>query len=355
MSLLSNLARPEILALEPYARGLGDPARGRLHANENPWRFQGDITADGLNRYPAPQPLILEERLAALYGVPRDTVLAGRGSDEGIDLLVRAFCRPGVDAVLNCPPTFSMYSTAARIQGARIIDVPLQPANDYALDERRVLSAASADVRLVFLCSPNNPTGTAYDGQVIRSIALALTGRALVVVDEAYAEFHAGPSMIADLATVPNLVVLRTLSKAWALAGARCGAVVAAPEVIELLARIRPPYAVPTPSIEAALAALAPTNRAEAMRRVEVIRAERDLLIRSLASIPGVTRVWNSSANFVLAKFHDAHAALGTAQTTGFALRDLSANPYTQGCLRVSVGTPAQNVALLSALARLRA
>ncbi|MGH8261445.1 MAG: aminotransferase class I/II-fold pyridoxal phosphate-dependent enzyme, partial [Steroidobacteraceae bacterium] len=247
------LARPEILDLEPYSHASWEPALERLHANELPWRSQHDATHAGLNRYPEPQPRALVEGLAALYGVPPAEVLVGRGSDEAIDLLTRAFCRAGADSVLICPPTFGMYSVAARIQGADVVRVPLLDdasapgsreatgVQPFALDEPAILAHCGERVKLVYVCSPNNPTGNAVDEAALLRLADALAGRALLVVDEAYIEFAGVRSVAPHVAQNPFIAVIRTLYKAHGLAGARCGTLIAAPQVIALLRKIIPP------------------------------------------------------------------------------------------------------------------
>ena len=352
MNIATLLARPEILGLEAYAHAGWDPALERLHANENPWRYTGDNTPAGLNRYPEPQPVAVEARLAALYGVAPAQLLAGRGSDEGIDLLTRAFLAPGHDAALICPPTFGMYAVATRIQGARVLEVPLDAARGYALDEDAVLAAAGPRVKLLFLCSPGNPTGNALDPAAIERLLVALAGRALVVVDEAYAEFSAVPSFATRLGEFDNLVVLRTLSKAYALAGARCGAVLGDPSVIGLLRRIIPPYSMPTPSIDAVLAALDVAALAQARLRIELLKLERERVQAALATMPQVRRVHPSDANFVYVECADAAAAVARARAAGLLIRDFSRGPYTPGGVRITIGTPAQNDRLLEALAR---
>src|SRR5688500_13729429 len=194
MSVLS-LARPEIVALKAYSHASWDPAFDRLHANELPWRAETDRSLAGLNRYPEPHPHVLAQRLAVLYGVAAQQLLPGRGSDESIDLLVRGFCRAGVDNVIICPPTFGMYAVAARIQGAQVREVPLLRDQGFALDTAGVLGACDANTRIVFLCSPNNPTGNAMAPAAIEQLLLTLTDRALVVVDEAYLEFSGDESL----------------------------------------------------------------------------------------------------------------------------------------------------------------
>jgi len=350
MSLVARLARPEILALEAYSHAAWEPTLERLHANENPWRFPGDASHAGLNRYPPPHSLELEARLAALYGVKPAQLIAGRGSDEGIDLLTRAFCVSGRDSVLICPPTFGMYGVAARIQGADVLEAPLMRNQGFALDETAVTLALTPAVKLVFLCTPNNPTGNALDHRAIERLAGALAGRALVVVDEAYTEFGSAPSMIGRLDEYPNLVVLRTLSKAYALAGARCGALIAAPEIVELLRRIIPPYAVPVPSSEAVLTALVAPRLATVRERIKLVRRERERIAQVLATLPSVRTVWPSEANFLLIEVRDVERALEAARRAGFLLRDFSRGALTPRCLRISVGTPEQNDRLIAAL-----
>jgi histidinol-phosphate aminotransferase len=347
---LATLARPEILALEAYSLPAADPGATRLNANENPWRYPGDASAAGLNRYPEPYPLALEARLAEFYGVPAESLLCGRGSDEGIDLLTRTFCRPGRDAVVICPPTFGMYRVTAMIQGAAVIEVPLAHAAGYALDPARLLAAVTPAVKLVFLCSPGNPTGAAIPAATIATIAAALAGRALVVVDEAYAEFMAGPGALTLRARHANLVVLRTLSKAYALAGARVGSVIAAAELVALMRRVIPPYAMPTTSSEAALAALAPAPLATARERIAELVRGRERLAGRLAATPGVERVWPSDANFLLTQFTEPARALAAATAAGILVRDFSHGVLTPGCLRITVGTPADNERLIAAL-----
>lgn len=344
-----QLARPDILALKPYSHASWNPALERLHANELPWRVPGDASDAGLNRYPEPQPAALVQRLAALYGVATDQLLVGRGSDEGIDLLTRAFCRAGEDAVLICPPTFGMYAVAARIQGAKVVEVPLDAARGFALDADRVI-ASLGGVKLVYLCTPNNPTGNAMDPAAIERVIRAAAGRALVVVDEAYAEFCPAPSWAMRIASNPHVVVLRTLSKAHGLAGARIGSVLAAAPVIALLRRIIPPYALAQPTVEAALAALDP-------RQLQIMQLRRDDILRErarvAAALPGkscVRRVLPSEANFVLVEFDDAGAALARIAGAGLIVRDFRGLPGVGEALRITIGTPPQNDRMLDSL-----
>ncbi len=345
-----ELARPEIRALTPYEHAAWEPSLTRLHANELPWRAVADETHAGLNRYPEPQPQVLIERLAALYGIERSCVLVGRGSDEGIDLLTRAFCRAGHDAVLVCPPTFGMYAVAARIQGADVVRVPLDAERGFALDAQRVLEACTERVKLVFLCSPNNPTGNVLPEELVLRLAAALAGRALLVIDEAYVEFAATASLARHVREQPHLVVLRTLSKAYGLAGVRCGALLAVPSIVGLLRRISPPYALTQPTIETVLRCLEPDALRLTAERTAHIRAERERLAQALQDMPCVRRVWPSEANFVLAEFHDAGAALAAVRAAGLLVRDVRSQPGLGAALRITVGSPEQNDRVLGAL-----
>jgi histidinol-phosphate aminotransferase len=349
MTWVTELARPDIVALKAYEHAVWEPELERLHANELPWRSLADESSAGLNRYPEPQPRALVERLAALYGVAPNSILVGRGSDEAIDLLMRGFCRAGHDSVIICPPTFGMYSVAARIQGAEVITVPLKADLGFALDERAVLEKCTPDVKLVFLCSPNNPTGTLLSEASIIRLTRSLEGRAVVVVDEAYIEFAGARSLARLIGEFPQLAVLRTLSKAYALAGARCGTLIADPEVISLLRKVIPPYAIAQLSMEAVLKVLDPVQLAVSNARLATIVAERDRMLEAFPKLPNVTRVWPSAANFVLVEFKDVPLALSRSRDARLLIRDVRGYAGLGHCLRITVGSPDQNNRLLDA------
>ncbi|HLQ12418.1 MAG TPA: histidinol-phosphate transaminase [Steroidobacteraceae bacterium] len=350
MSWVTALARPDIQALQPYQHASWEPGLERLHANELPWRAPLDTSEAGLNRYPEPYPRQLASRLAAHYGVGAESVLPCRGSDEAIDLLTRAYCRDGRDAVLVTPPTFGMYSLAARIQGATVIEVPLRRESGFRLEPAAVLAALTPAVKLVYLCSPNNPTGNLLERAALLELARALLGRALLVIDEAYLEFSGTLSLSAELGAHPGLVLLRTLSKAYALAGARCGVLLAHPDIVALLQRVIPPYAITQLTIEIVQRALQADQLLVVRERVAALVGERDRLAIALAALPGVARVWPSAANFLLVDFEDAGAALARARAVGLLLRDLRRAPGLGQSLRISVGTPRQNDRLLESL-----
>jgi histidinol-phosphate aminotransferase len=342
-----SLARPEIVTLKAYAHAVWLPSLTRLHANEAPWRPTGDTTTAGLNRYPEPQPQALIERLAALYGVPAANVLATRGSDEAIDVLSRIYLRAGTDAILQCTPTFGMYQVAARIQGAGVVEIPLDRERGWALDAERVLEAWRPNTKLVYLCSPNNPTANLLDAAALEALCQALDGKAIVVIDEAYIEWSRRLSLARWLSRFPTLAILRTLSKAHALAGARLGALLAHPELIELAKRVIPPYALAQPTIEAALRALDPAELPAAQARLEGLLAEREYLADGLSASPLVDRVWPSDANFLLIDCRDAGRFMSNTLAGGLIVRDLRAHASLPRSLRVSVGTREQNDSLL--------
>ena len=349
MNDILSLARPEIVALKAYSHATWDPSFDRLHANELPWRAETDRSLAGLNRYPEPHPQELAARLAALYGVSPSRLLPGRGSDESIDLVVRGFCRAGIDNVIICPPTFGMYAVAARIQGAEVREVPLLRERDFALDAEAVLAACDTHTRIVFLCSPNNPTGNALERAAIEKLLRALAGKALVVVDEAYIEFSGESSLTDSLDPHRNLVVLRTLSKAFGLAGARVGSLIADAAIVALLAKVIPPYSIPQLTIEAVFATLAPAQLAVQRERVAQVRAERERLRAALAEKSSVRKLWPSVANFLLTDFVAPEQALAAARGAKLLIRDMrNVSPQS---LRISVGTPEQNDRLLRSLA----
>jgi histidinol dehydrogenase len=345
-----SLARPDIRGIKPYSHAAWLPSLTRLHANEAPWRPAGDTTFAGLNRYPEPQSQALIERLAAQYGVAPACLLATRGSDEAIDLLSRIYLRAGRDCILQCAPTFGMYQVAARIQGAGVVEFPLERARGWSLDPEKLLAAWRPDVKLVYLCSPNNPTANLLDAAALDSVCGALDGKAMVVIDEAYIEWSRTGSLTPWLSRYRTLAILRTLSKAHALAGARIGALLAAPELIQLAKRVIPPYSLAQPTVEAALRALEPAEIAASQARLEALLQEREYLRQGLQASRLVETVWPSDSNFLLIDCRDADRFMQNSMAGGSIVRDLRANPMLSRSLRVSVGTRAENDALLDSL-----
>lgn len=341
MSVALRLARAAIRDLPPVdIAGAPLPDTIRLDANENPYAalVTGQAT---INRYPEPQPARLRARLAALYGVSPERLWVARGSDDAIDLLIRTFCEAGQDSIGVVEPTFSAYAQFARVQGARVVRAQLSA--EFTFDADAVIAAMEAEApKLLFLCTPNNPTGTPVDPDDVRRIAAALPDT-IVVADEAYAEF----SDAVDLAGAAegNLAVLRTLSKAYGLAGARIGCVIGSAGLIDLLSRVSPPYPLPSPSIAAALAALGPERMPVHRQRIAGLIAERDRLTALLTSADGVSSV-RAGGNFLFLEVADPDALARRLESAGVRVRFRpNAAP---GGVRVTVGTPEENEALLA-------
>lgn len=348
MSVL-DLARADIRALAPYSSARMEAQGGTVLLNANESSRSPNIPGgEGLNRYPDPQPRGLVETLAELYGSVSERVLVTRGSDEAIDLLTRAFCRAGQDAVLVSPPTFGMYAVCARIQGATVIESPL-PA-DGALDADTLLAAVTDTTKIVYVCSPNNPTGNLVDLPTIERIARALQGRAVLVVDEAYLEFSGTRSAVGLIDAYDHVTVLRTLSKAWSLAGARVGTLVAREEVIALLRRIIPPYPLPSPCVDAALGAVSYEGRRLQRHHVHEVLNERARMVVELAKQPGVRAVLPSHANFLAVRFDDAAGTYRRLLAAGVVVRDITKYPGLGDALRITVGTGNENDRVLAVL-----
>ncbi len=349
MRNIKSLARPEIRDLRPYRPAQFKTGLLRLNANETPWRPAGDDTADGLNLYPEARPLRLTQGLAGHYGIEPDQLLVTRGSSEGIDLLMRCFCRPGEDRIIICPPTFGMYEVYAQLQGADVVQRPLVAEQGYTLDLDGIEAAVSAQTKLLFICSPNNPTGNVIPTDQIDAACRAMNGTGIVVVDAAYIEFAESDPTRELLDRHDNVVILRTLSKVFGLAGVRCGAIIAAPAIIDMLSCILPPYAFPTPSADVVLAGLVDTSGLA--KRISILRAERQRVVKALKMLPGIERVLPSATNFVLVRASDATRLAKAAKAGGVLIRDFSWDTFTPGCVRITIGSPEQNDQLLEALA----
>jgi histidinol-phosphate aminotransferase len=351
-----NLVREDLRAFAGYRSARTEKVSGSiwLNANESAWNNRAD-TEGALRRYPQPQPDALRTRLAEVYGVQANQLLIGRGSDEAIDLIVRALCHAERDPVVISTPVFGMYAVCARLQAAPIVDVPLKDeADGFRTDLDAVREAAlTQGAKVVFVCSPGNPGGELVPLAGIQALARALRGRSLVVVDEAYIEFADAPSATSLLAEHPNLLVLRTLSKLHALAGARIGCAIAHPGLIEVLRRCQAPYPVPAPCAALALAALQPDALRDAEAQVATVRRERERVFAGLRVLPGVRRVYPSAGNFLLARFDDAEACYRTLLDAGVVVRDMRATAGLDDALRITIGRPDENDAAFAALQRL--
>ncbi|GAB3013470.1 histidinol-phosphate transaminase [Spirosoma pulveris] len=345
MFSLNNLLRPHILTLMPYSSAR-DEYTGKegvfLDANENPL---GSTTTGNYNRYPDPHQWAIKQRLAPIKGVRPEQIFLGNGSDEPIDLLVRATCTPGVDSVLIMPPTYGMYEVSASINDVKITKVPLTP--DFLVDTAAVLAAITDTTKLIWLCSPNNPSGNLLQPEAIRTI-LDAAKQALVIVDEAYIDFADTPSWTRELDNYPNLVVLQTFSKAWGLAALRLGMCFASEELIRVMNKIKPPYNISAPTQALALEALG--NESEKNAMVAQILTERQSLADALRALPAVQVVHSSDANFLLVQFVDAKGTFEYLIGQQVIVRDRSNVKLCDGCLRISVGTSTENERLMAVL-----
>lgn len=352
------LLREDLRDFGGYKSARSDALTGTvwLNANESAWANPAD--AEGrLRRYPQPQPEALCARLAELYGVAPAQLLIGRGSDEGIDLLVRAFCAPGRGRVVIAPPVFGMYAVSARLHGAGVVEVPLRDGEDGLCADLPAMADAAlgCGASLLFLCSPGNPSGELLSLDVIAMLAQRLRGRCIVVVDEAYIEYADAPSATALLAGHDNIAVLRTLSKAHALAAARVGCVLAAPTLIEMLRRCQAPYPIPQPVVEMAVAAVASDALALTRSRLDAVRETRARLADGLRALPCVRRVYPSAGNFLLVRFADAGTAFAALLAAGVVVRDMRAMPQLGDALRITVGSAEECRCVLAALDAVRA
>jgi histidinol-phosphate aminotransferase len=341
--------------MSPYvsARSGAGADGGLLNANEAPHSLLADKswTALDLHRYPPPQPAALRSRLAGLYDVEDDQLLVTRGSDEGIDLLLRVFCRPGQDAIMEATPCFGMYRVAAQIQAAKVVQVARDPRT-LEVQGEALLSAIeqTAELKLLFLTSPNNPTGDVLPPGLLEQVLEATRGRALVVLDEAYIEF-CRPGAATRLQDHPeHLVVLRTLSKAWGAAGLRCGAVLANPAVVQLLARVMAPYPLTAPAIAAALSVTSEEAQSAQGKMLQALRREKNQLIGELAGAGWVLDLWPGEANFVLIRVENGPALVRHCAQQGVRIRDFHGQPLLDNCVRLTIGSASDMAALRGAL-----
>jgi histidinol-phosphate aminotransferase len=339
-NIAQKLARPAILKLKPYSSAREEFTGNEgifLDANESPFNKPW-------NRYPDPFQQRLRQRIAEIKGVEKENIILGNGSDETIDMLFRTFCEPGKDKVLSVSPTYGMYKVSAGINGVDYETVLLN--DDFSLPVEQLLEKSDENTKLLFLCSPNNPTGNRFDDKDMWGLLEKFSG--LVVVDEAYVDFSSGSSWVEALKEFPNLVVLQTLSKAWGLAAIRLGMAFASPEVISLMMKVKPPYNVNTLTQEKALEALSDLTRVK--NRVALTINEKDILMKALSVISVVKKVYPSDANFFLIRVNEPDVVYDYLLQRGIIVRNRSKEPLCQGCLRISVGTPKQNQYLLKVL-----
>jgi len=346
---IANLARRVVRALTPYqsARRIGGQGHVWLNANEAPLAYPFTIEGSRLNRYPECQPAEVVNSYAAYAGVNPDQVLVSRGADEAIELLIRTFCEAGEDQILICPPTYGMYAISAETCGVGIVELPLTASRQ---PDWPAIADRLSDVKLVFLCSPNNPTGDLVGRKGLIALLEKARERAIVVVDEAYIEFCPEGSVVDLLDQYPNLVVTRTLSKAFALAGIRCGFTLGNPEVIAMLTKVIAPYPIPEPIAQIAAQALSPMGLALMQERVQELNKQKALIKAELLRLGCVKEVFEDKGNFVLVRFTDGAAVFAAMKAAGIILRDFSSKPGLDNSIRITIGYQGEMDAVIKVL-----
>ncbi len=342
---ISSLVRPHLRDLKPYSSARDEfdgVANVFLDANENP---HGSAAGDEWNRYPDPHQEALKELISNLKGAPTENIFLGNGSDEPIDLLIRAFCEPGRDRIMSFPPTYGMYNVSAAIHDVPIDKVLLTP--DFQLDLRAIRSRMEKAHKITFLCSPNNPSGNDLSLSDMEEVLKVAPG--LVVVDEAYIDFSARESLIARIGEFPNLIVLQTFSKAWGMAALRVGMAFASTEIIRYLNKIKPPYNIPGPIQQLAQASIQ-NGKAQVEEWIANVLTERKRLADELNGLGAVRKVHPSDANFFLVEFDGAENVFKTLTEKGIIVRDRRSHPLCADCLRLTIGTREENDQLLRAL-----
>jgi histidinol-phosphate aminotransferase len=345
---LDLLIRENVKKLTPYSSARDDfkgEAKIFLDANEN---SLGSPLSKWYNRYPDPHQQKLKEKLSEIKGVPVENIFAGNGSDECIDILQRAFCEPATDNIIICPPTYGMYEVCAGVNNIEVKKVKLAP--DFQLDLDAIENAIDGNTKMIFLCSPNNPTANSLYREDIDAVLNNYFG--LVVIDEAYINFSRQRSFSTQLREYPNLVVMQTLSKAWGLAALRIGITLASSEIIAVMDKIKPPYNIGQASQELALQALNEPGRVNAM--ITEIVKEREILTDALVNLSFVEKVYPSDANFLLVKMIDPVGVYKKLLSHGIVVRDRSRVELCEGCLRITVGTAEENQTLLYVLATIQ-
>lgn len=337
---INKLLRENIRNMKPYSSARDEfsgEAAVFLDANENPYNSPW-------NRYPDPRQLKLKARVSEIKNIPVKNIFLGNGSDEPIDLLFRAFCEPGKDNIVSINPTYGMYRVAADTNNVAVNLVPL--GDDFELDANAVLNAVNPGTKIIFLCSPNNPSGNALNNNAILKIIESFEG--LVVVDEAYIDFCPEKSFLPSLSQYPNLVILQTFSKAWGMAGLRLGMAFATEQIIDILSRIKYPYNLSMLTQQKGIELLA--NEQQKADWVTIILKERAKMIEYLKKYPFVVKVYPTDANFVLVKTHDPKGIYQYLVDEKIIVRDRSAVTLCEGCLRISIGSPEENATLIEAL-----
>ncbi|MDA7707308.1 histidinol-phosphate transaminase [Flavobacteriaceae bacterium] len=343
---LNKLLRKNILGMNPYSSARDEYKDIQndmvfLDANENPFD-------SALNRYPDPQQTDLKTLISKQNNVAANQILLGNGSDEVLDLIFRAFCEPNQDSIVTLPPTYGMYDVLANLNAVENLQVPL--SSDFQLEVDAILATIKAQTKLLFICSPNNPSGNTVDRIAIERLLNGFQG--LVVIDEAYIDFTEKSSWLQSLNAYPNLIVTQTLSKAYGLAGIRLGICYASEEIIAVLNKIKPPYNINTLTQDAALKAL--QNKDIVSDQITTVLKERSRLIKAFKTYDFIKKIHPSEANFILIKVDDANKRYDELIKKGIVVRNRSSQLNCENCLRITVGTPSENAQLLTLLKTLK-
>lgn len=345
-----NLIRPDLLQFKAYSTARDEAKEGKiwLNANESPYQFQQSGVF--INRYPEKQPKQLVKRVAEIFTINSEQIAITRGSDEAIDLLIRLFCVAGKDEIMICPPTYGVYSIYANLQNAAIQEVPLLKNNNFNLDLESIEEKWHEMVKLIFLCSPNNPTGNIISKTDILTLCQKYKNKSIIVIDEAYIDFSDSCSLISCINDYDNLVILRTASKAYAMAGLRFGFIISNGNLINWILRIIAPYPLSSLLTSIAVEAFSPSRLSEIKKQINSIKAERDRLYTALQQFSCIIKVWPSEANYLLIETKDSDKIMYESQKKGIVLRNMFDKLGLTNCIRISIGLPEENSAVLKLL-----
>ncbi len=343
---INLFVRPSIKALKPYSSARDEFKSAKtdlvfLDANENPFE-------NGVNRYPDSQQVNLKKGLSNLKGINTKNILLGNGSDEILDLILRAFCEPNQDNVIILPPTYGMYEVLARINNIEIIKIKL--TNSFQPNSNLILNSINENSKVLFLCSPNNPTANSFDKSKIETLIRGFAG--VVIIDEAYIDFSDKESWLTRLKEFPNLIITQTLSKAYGMAGIRLGICYASTEIISVLDKIKPPYNVNTLTQQRAIEQL--LSPSSVHTQIDTILEERDKLFKGIKSIEFINKVYPTDSNFILLKVDDANKRYHQLIKKGIVVRNITNQPLCNNCIRITVGTKEENKKLLKALKKIQ-
>ena len=350
---IKKFVRPEVLNLPTINVPASESGAIRLNANEAPESLWKDEDKHSLNRYPSPRPQNLINELAAFYDISNDQISISRGSTEAIDIIMRTFCIPYKDEILISPPTFDMYKFFANANSIKTNEMPLCESEDFCIDINKLIKNFNDKTKIIFISSPNNPTGTIVSNTDIEYLLKKVKNKAIVVLDEAYIEFSEFKTMTAKINTYENLIILRTLSKAYALAGVRCGAIIANSEISEFIKKILPPFCFATPTIELIKNSIIPENINNAKTQINLIKKEKERVSKELNKTTIVNKVFQSEGNFLLVKFNDINKLKSTLENTNIIIGFLK-YPSLSKFARITIGTRDENDALLNLLIKIQ-